>query len=133
MDPKRLLAGDENAPVTNILRDEASLYAQWLGKAIPHRVDWQIAAESLDTSRLWGPVREWADSEYDGAYRVVDAELIDFDPDDEDPPALVLHWTDAPPDVGFRTFVRASSGLYTTSFETPALGLKIRKLAPRGR
>ena len=104
MDARRLLAGDEHAPITHVLRDEASVYAMWFGKSIPHRVDWQLAAEALgpgELDRMWGPVREWADAEYDGAYRVVDAELIDFDPDDDDPTSLVLHWTEAPADVGF--------------------------------
>ena len=134
MDGTRLLAGDEREPVTRVLRDEAALYAQWFGKSIPHRIDWQLAAEALgpeDAEQLWGPVREWADEEYDGAYRLVDAELIDFDPDDEYPPVLVVGATEAPPDVGFRTFVDARSGLRTATAETETLGLRVRKLAPR--
>ena len=132
MDPERLLAGDENAAVTHILHDEAELYANWFGKMIPHRAIWQIAAETLDTDPLWGPVQEWADSNYDGAYRVVDARLIDFDPDsDEEPPALVLDAADAPPGVGFRTFVRADTGLYPEVWPSETYGLRIGKPAKR--
>src|SRR5215218_435079 len=35
MERGRLLAGEENGPVTHILRDEAALYAMWFGKSIP--------------------------------------------------------------------------------------------------
>jgi hypothetical protein len=134
LDGARLLAGDEREPVTRVLRDEAALYALWFGKSIAHRIDWQLAAEALgpsETAKLWGPVREWADAEYDDAYRVLDAELIDFDPDDEYPPVLVLGATDAPADVGFRTFVDARTGLLTSATETDSFGLGVRTLAPR--
>jgi hypothetical protein len=56
MDGKRLLAGPETEPVTRVLRDEASLYTQWFGKLVPSRIDWQLAAESLDPAQLWGAV-----------------------------------------------------------------------------
>lgn len=134
LDGARLLAGDEVEPVTRVLRDEAALYAMWFGKSIAHRIDWQLAAEALGASKmakLWGPVREWADEEYDGVYRVVDAELIDFDPDDDYPPVLIAGATEAPADVGFRTFVDTRSGLRTSPTETDTFGLSVRKLAPR--
>ena len=106
--------------------------AMWFGKSIPSRADWQLAAEVLDTDPMWGPLREWADAPYDGAFLVVDAELIDFDSDsDEDPPEVVLDGSHAPPDVSFRTFVRAQSGLYIETWPSETYGLTIGKPAKR--
>jgi hypothetical protein len=130
-DRGRLLAGDENAPVTDVLFDEAELYAMWFGKSIPHRVTWQLAAEVLDTDPMWGPVREWADAPYDGAFRVVDADLIDFDADEDDPPEVVVDGGAAPPGVGFRTFVDVHFGLYAETWPSETYELTIGKPAKR--
>ena len=46
MKPERLTDGPETGPVTRVLRDEASLYAQWFGKLVADRTDWQLVAES---------------------------------------------------------------------------------------
>jgi hypothetical protein len=133
MDADRLLAGDENGAVTRILRDEAALYAMWFGKSIPARVQWQLAAEVMDTDPLWGPVREWADMPDDGAAFVADAELIDFDPDDDYPPEVLIDGAEAPADVGFRTYVRSDSGLYTETWPSATYGLRIGRPARRDR
>src|SRR4051812_21496845 len=67
-DRDRLLGGDELEPVTNIMREEAWLYAAWFGKGLFDRVGWQLAAEVFapeEIAALWGPVREWDGEVYE--------------------------------------------------------------------
>ena len=54
-------AGWEQKPVTWVSREDASAYANWAGKRLPHEWEWQYAAQSSD-GRLypWGNV--WDDS-----------------------------------------------------------------------
>ena len=130
LDGKRLLAGVETEPVTHVLREEASLYAQWFGKLVAGRIDWQLAAESIDPAGLWGSVgREWGDEEWEGVYSVTELDTLELE--DDLPEDLLFRAWEAPADVGFRTIVNHQFGLVTETAPAEAIGVALRDQAPR--
>lgn len=129
-DRRRLLDGPEAGPVTRVLQEEVSLYAQWFGKLVPDRTDWQVAAESLDPAALWGGVpREWGGEEWDGVYSVTDLDTLQLE--DEPPEELIFRAWEAPADVGFRTLVDLRHGLYTETAPAEAIGAALKDQARR--
>jgi hypothetical protein len=133
-DRDRLLGGDERAPVTNIMREEAWVYAGWFGKGLFDRVGWQLAAEvepPEQIAALWGPVREWDGEVYEGAYSDVAPATVDDVPIEDDDYPWIYGEGAASEQLGFRTEVHLQLGLYTRPFEHPELKGKPRSLAPR--
>jgi hypothetical protein len=132
LDRSRLLAGPETEPVTRVLRDEASLYAQWFGKLVPSRIDWQLAAEVLDPAPLWGAVpREWGGEEWEDVYSVTELDTLELE--DDLPEELIHRAWEAPDDVGFRTMVGQQYGLITETAPEAAIRMSLRDQAPRDR
>jgi hypothetical protein len=89
LEPARLVAGEEDANVTQLTAGEATLYAWWFGKSLPHLFDWQAAQESLTGGAmraLWQrSAKEWTSTKIDAdeAARVfVTPSTIDWDPDE---------------------------------------------------
>ncbi len=133
-DRERLLGGDELAPVTNVMREEAWLYAGWFGKWLFTRVGWQLAAEIFPPERiaaLWGPVREWDNEVYEGAFSDVAPNTVDDVPIEDDDYPWIYDEGAASTAVGFRTEVHLQHGLMTRAFEYPEIKGKLRDLAPR--
>ncbi|MDA0169711.1 hypothetical protein OJ998_11505 [Solirubrobacter taibaiensis] len=130
MKAERLTDGPETSPVTRVLRDEASLYAQWFGKFLADRTDWQLVAESIDPATLWGGVpAEWGGEEWEGAYSVTTLETLALE--DDLPDELIFRAHEAPDDVGFRTFVRDDIGLFTETEPAEAIGARVKDQAIR--
>ena len=130
MKAERLTAGPETDPVTHVLRDEASLYAQWFGKFLADRTDWQLVAESIDPATLWGgAAAEWGGEEWEGAYSVTTLETLALE--DDLPDELIFRSYEAPDDVGFRTFVRHDIGLFTETAPAEAIGARVKDQALR--
>ena len=114
------LGGDESVPATGVSYQQAAAYAQGVGKSVATRTDWQVAAEGIDVTPLWGTARrEWDSAVFDEVHSVFGRDTLDVDPHEapDDPPGtpeeqrLFFYDTDAPADVGFRTFVRHDLGL----------------------
>jgi hypothetical protein len=130
LDPARLVAGDELARCTQVTAGEATLYAWWFGKMLPHLFDWQSAQETLPGAamrELWlASAKEWTSTKLDedeGARIFVTPSTIDWDPDEvleseEALPharrAMILgeHTRDA--SIGSRTAVLLQTGLFET-------------------
>jgi hypothetical protein len=130
MRAERLTAGPETGPVTHVLRDEASLYAQWFGKSLADRTDWQLVAESVAPATLWGGVpAEWGGEEWAGAYSVTTLETLALE--DNLPDELIFRSSEAPDDVSFRTFVRSDVGLFTETARAEAIGARVKDQADR--
>ena len=111
-----------------MLRDEASLYAQWFGKLVADRIDWQLVAESIDPATLWGDVGgEWSGEEWEGAYSITTLETLALE--DDLPDELIFRSYEAPDDVGFRTFVRHDTGLFTETAPAEAIGARVKDQA----
>jgi len=54
-------ADEPNKPVTWVSLEDASAYAKWAGKRLPHEWEWQYAAQGMDGRTYpWG--NEWKDS-----------------------------------------------------------------------
>jgi hypothetical protein len=130
LDRSRLLRGAESEPVDRVLLEEAVLYAEWFGKLIADRSDWQVVAETMATDDLWGPLREWSDELYEGVYSVVAPGTVDDEEFEDD---QVFRLWEAPAGVGFRTIVRHDLGLFTETGEAEATGVRLRNQAPRDR
>jgi hypothetical protein len=119
LDPERLLAGDEAAPVTSIRPAETARYAGWFWKGLGGRRDWEAARDALtreELAALWGPLRrEWDGVGSDGIHSVVTPETVDVDPDEAydegDPDGIIHDESEAPDDVGFRTHINTQIGL----------------------
>ena len=121
LDPARLGAGDERAPCTDITPGEATLYAWWFGKSLPHMLDWESAVDALPNAvKLWGDVRkEWISNKLgdDEAARVFvtpdtigwDANEIADEPKKRD--RMIRGEYTHDPAIGFRTIVTAQTGL----------------------
>ena len=130
MKAERLTDGPETHPVTHVLRDEASLYAQWFGKLLADRTDWQLVAESVDPATLWGgAAAEWGSEEWEGAYSVTTLETLALE--DDLPDELIFRSSEAPDDVSFRTFVRSDVGLFTETARAEAIGARVKDQADR--
>jgi hypothetical protein len=133
LDPERLLRAN---PVTYLTAGEATLYAWWFGKALPHLFDWQAAAETMPKliDEMWRASRaEWISNKLanDEAARVfVTRKTIDDDPTDLDDESRMIageytqRW-----DIGFRTAVLASSGLFQTVSSWHILAENVRLAA----
>jgi len=106
-DRTRLLARPETEPLTQVLREEASLYARWAGKRVATRQDWRAAPPGRHT---WGAIREWAEEVAPGVVGVVGPGTVDADPTPEPWPwprderrrDTFQDW-EAPKTIGFRT------------------------------
>jgi hypothetical protein len=125
LDPKRLY-DSADGPVSNLTTGEATLYAWWFGKTVPHLFDWQSAAEHLPREQvkaLWGTSeKEWTSMKLanDEAARVfVTPATIDEDPseiaeDDARASSMIAGEYTHLPLLGFRTSVLVQSGLLQT-------------------
>jgi hypothetical protein len=130
LDRQRLLNGPETDPITRVLREEASLYAQWFGKLVAERIDWQLASDFIDPAALWGPVpREWSGEEWDDVYGVTDLDTLDLE--DDLPDDLIFRAWEAPDDVTFRTIVPHRHGLITETAPAEAIGVALSDQAKR--
>jgi hypothetical protein len=83
LDRARLLSGPETARVTNVTLTEAAMYANWFGKSIGGRGDWQAAYAQLSARQLyglWGPSQEELGGELDeGIGIVIRPETVNLD------------------------------------------------------
>ncbi len=130
LDRERLLTGPEAEPITRVLREEASLYAQWFGKLVADRIDWQLASDTVDPATLWGPVpREWSGEEWEGVHGVTDLETLDLE--DDLPEHLLFRAWEAPEDVTFRTIVPHRHGLITQTAPAETIGVALSDQATR--
>jgi len=127
LDRDRLAGGADGDRVTRISEGEATLYAWWFGKTLPHLFDWQSAEESLPGAamrELWrGSSREWTSNRLadDEAARVfVTPSTIQWDPgevlDDElarpeKHRSMIRGELTRDPEIGFRTAVMLQIGL----------------------
>jgi len=126
LDPDRLLAGRDGNAAGDLTAGEATLYAWWFGKTVPHLFDWQSAVEQLQPAQvkaLWGTSeKEWTSTKLadDEAARVfVTPATIDEDPSElaEDgarAPSMIAGEYTHRPFLGFRTSVLVQSGLLQT-------------------
>jgi hypothetical protein len=133
-DPARLLAGNEQDPVTRSTCDEAGLYASWFGKGLCTEEDWRAASQAftgIAEGPPWGrPAREWAGEAYfDEALRVaVSPDTVGLDPqdlvDETDPTLRMIYgeW-DVPDEVTFRTAVSTQLGLALANVPSESGGL----------
>jgi hypothetical protein len=113
LDPARLCAGTERAACTDITPGEATLYAWWFGKSLPHMLDWESARRWAQLDREWITNRLRAD---EGARVFVTADTIGWDPDEVacDPrrrDRMIRGDYTRDPTIGFRTFVTTQLGL----------------------
>ena len=130
LDPARLTAGAEFDRCTNVTPGEATLYAWWFGKMLPHRFDWLAAAKELAApamDALWtASTKEWSATrlDQDEAARIsVMRSTCDVDPLDlvesevRLPPAervMIRGEYTRESDVGMRTAVHGEIGLFET-------------------
>jgi hypothetical protein len=121
------LGGPAAARQTRISEGEATLYAWWFGKLLPHLFDWQSAEESLPGSamrELWrDSAREWTSNRLadDESARVfVTPSTIQWDPGDvledelgrpEGRRSMIRGEYTRDPDIGFRTAVLIQTGI----------------------
>jgi hypothetical protein len=121
----RILGGPETGPASGLLADEAILYANWFGKMLCGKYEWQAAERLLQPDRLgalWAPVgREWARRFSEGVNAAVSPANIhldwtdEYDREEDPPPAQRIFYGEfeAPRDVAFRTAVRFDLGLFS--------------------
>jgi hypothetical protein len=94
------------------------------------RIDWQLAAESLDPAPLWGSVaREWGGPEWDHVHSVTDLDTLALE--DDLPEDLLFRAWEAPDDVGFRTIVGHRLGLITETAPAESIGVALKDQASR--
>lgn len=119
-DPRRLGGFDPRRRVDSITQGEATLYAWWFGKSLPHRFDYQEAGEilpaepSLSGFAATFRTTEWTSSrtpDDERARVTIRPCTLGIDPDDDD--VTVLDAAEAPREVYFRTSVGLSAGLFT--------------------
>ncbi|HEV7554529.1 MAG TPA: hypothetical protein VGO00_03680 [Kofleriaceae bacterium] len=121
LDPSRLAAGPEREPCTDITAGEATLYAWWFGKSLPHTLDWESAVDALPNAiGLWGDVRkEWCSnriSDDESARVFMTPETIGWDANDvADEPKrrdrMIRGEYVHDNAIGFRTIVTGQIGL----------------------
>ena len=129
----RIINGGETNPVTNLTEGEARFYANWFGKGLSDRSDWEVAFEFLpptNLTALWGlPGKEWAGSLDEDWKVVVTPETfeLELDPrdeldnDEEPAPNLRMLYSEwqTPAGVSFRTHVSSQIGLFKDASPTP--------------
>lgn len=130
LDPARIVPGDERARCTQLTAGEATLYAWWFGKMLPHLFDWQSAQATLPGAlvrELWqASSREWTSTKLDedeGARIFVTPSTIDWDPSEvveseqalpEARRGMIRGELTRAPEIGFRTAVLLQTGLFET-------------------
>lgn len=150
LDPVRIASGDPLDRCTNLTAGEATLYAWWFGKMLPHLFDWQAAQEDLAPAtlrELWmTSSKEWTSTKFseDEAARIfVTPSTIDWDPAEvaEDEMALpeerrgmLRGEYTRDREIGFRTAVLLQTGLLRTvsAWNFLAEDLRLLSLLDRG-
>lgn len=120
LDPVRLTpAGDETARCTGLTCGEATLYAWFFNKALPHRYDWRSAEEELaaaSLSGLWQDLStEWVSGRHDedeGVRLVITPKTLQSEPEDDERIIRGEYTRDVK--IGFRTAVLLQLGLHAT-------------------
>ncbi|HTL37826.1 MAG TPA: hypothetical protein VL326_32065 [Kofleriaceae bacterium] len=151
LDPARLLQGDELGRCTMLTAGEATLYAWWFGKSLPHLFDWQAAAEALPGTamrELWlTSNKEWTSTKLDtdeAARIFVTPSTIDWDPDEvldselelpETKRAMIRGELTRERDIGARTSVLLQTGLHSrvTVWATIAEDVRLAALLDRSQ
>jgi hypothetical protein len=123
LDPDRLLEGRDDNAAGDLTSGEATLYAWWFGKTVPHLLDWRSAAEHLPPEQvkaLWSVgVKEWTSTKLadDDAARVfVTHSTINEDPheiakDNARAASMIISEHTHKHSIGFRTSVLVEEGL----------------------
>jgi len=150
LDPERIASGDELARCTNLTAGEATLYAWWFGKLLPHLYDWQSALEQLPAPvlrELWiASSKEWTSmklSEDEAARIFVTPSTIDWEPsevaDDEmelpdQRRGMIRGEYTRDPEIGFRTAVLMQTGLLenVSAWSFLAEDVRLMSLIDRG-
>jgi hypothetical protein len=120
LDPARLTPpGDEQDRCTELTAGEATLYAWFFNKMLPHRFDWQSAEEDLPegiVAQLWRhSSMEWVAGQHpedEGSRLVITPQTIESEPEDDDRIIRGEYTRDAK--IGFRTAVLLQTGLLGT-------------------
>ena len=138
LDPVRLTpAGDELARCTELTTGEASLYAGWFGKYVPHQLDWQSALEWIPSSvAALGLSREWVSNTVDNdeaANVTITPATIEVDPDDD--PSMMRGEFTRDLAIGFRGAVSHQGGVATklSSFHWIVENVKLLDMCDRAR
>jgi hypothetical protein len=126
LDADRLLKGGDGHAAGDLTNGEATLYAWWFGKTVPHLFDWQSATEHLPPEQvkaLWGnSQKEWTSMKLadDEAARVfvtpatIDEEPSEIAEDDARAASMIAGEYTHEHSIGFRTSVLVQSGLLQT-------------------
>jgi hypothetical protein len=147
----RPLADGGGGAAAQLTESEATMYAWWFGKALPHRFDWEGALASLPGElmrELWiGSSREWTGTKLatdDRAALFVTPSTISWNPDeiaDEDRRrperrrAMIRHAGAREPDIGFRTAVLTQIGLFreVSAWDTLHEGVDLSPILDRAK
>jgi hypothetical protein len=134
LDRDRLLSGVDESAAADLTCDEATQYAWWFGKTVPHLFDWQSAAEYLPPEQvkaLWsGRAKEWTSLKFaddDPARIFVTPSTINENPrtsaEDDTRAALMIARDDTHKwNIGFRTSVHIEQGrLHAAPSSQPAV------------
>jgi len=121
LDPARLTPeGEETARCTGLTAGEATLYAWFFHKGLPHRFDWQSAETELPSGTLahiWqSSPMEWVSGQHvddEGSRLIIMPHTIQSDPEDDDRVVRGEYTRD--PKIGFRAAVLVEGGLAATA------------------
>jgi hypothetical protein len=145
LDRDRLLSGVDESAAAHLTCGEATLYAWWFGKTVPHLFDWQAAAEHLlpeEIKALWsGSAKEWTSMKFaddDTARVFVTPTTINEDPrelagDDVRAALMITHENIHRWNLGFRTAILIEQGLlHADPPSLPAVeGIRLTSLLDR--
>ncbi|MFT3700335.1 MAG: hypothetical protein QM831_44735 [Kofleriaceae bacterium] len=128
--------GDDLARCTEVTHGEATVYAWWLRKYLPHWLDWQtMAEEHPELLARFGLGREWCngDPNDDGARITISLSTIDLDADET--PEMQRGEFTRDLAIGFRTSVSHQVGLLPNigSWEQVVEPVKLAALIDRSR